>query len=315
MMEPCLVELVGSNLTKGILIFSSTSAKVATVALVDWIARSSWGSLLSELSFCNCLGYRIIIVVTSTVTCSWEHNIVSLCSSLGVEELCSHHHLLLLRGVCIWSLSLVYQVEQVSLISRSILMANTTCRSNSVMTNAWCSSAKCRRTSSISLMLCHHGHIILVSLGRPEILHGLAVTSITLSELGHEVSIEHGLSHLYLLILVTHLIWSIAAWAKTANSCLVEHLILIGLSVHVGQHVVDSRVIGWLQHDSSLSSVHLVYWEWSITTNDIATSSLLPHTVSHEESLVWLLGSEHSIYSLGWRLTLRTPKILLSLLG
>lgn len=293
MMEPCLVELVGSNLTKGILIFSSTSAKVATVALVDWIARSSRGSLLSQLSFCNCLGYRIIIVVTSTVvTCSWEHAIVSLHSSLGVEELCSHHHLLLLGGIRIWSFSLIDQVEQMSLISRSILMADTASSSNSVMTNAGCSSAKSGWTSSVSLMLSHHGHIILISLSRSEILHRLAVSSITLSEFGHEVAIEHCLSHLYLLILVTHLVWTIATWAKTTNSCLIEHLILIILCIYIWQHVMDSRIISWLQHNSCLCCVHLIYWKWSVTTDHIATSSLFPHAVSHEESLIWLLWSE-----------------------
>lgn len=41
MVEPSLVELIGSNLTQGILIFSCTGPKVATVALVDWIACTS----------------------------------------------------------------------------------------------------------------------------------------------------------------------------------------------------------------------------------------------------------------------------------
>ena len=45
--EPSLVELVGSNLTKGILIFCCSSAKVATVALMDWITCAARRSLLS----------------------------------------------------------------------------------------------------------------------------------------------------------------------------------------------------------------------------------------------------------------------------
>ena len=82
LMEPCLVELIVSNLTKGILIFSSTGAKVATVALVDWIARSSRGSLLSQFSFCNGLRYRTVVpVTTSTVASSLEHGIVALSST------------------------------------------------------------------------------------------------------------------------------------------------------------------------------------------------------------------------------------------
>lgn len=57
MMEPSLVELVGSNLTKGILIFSRTSAEVATIALVDWVACSARSPLLSQLGFGNRLRY------------------------------------------------------------------------------------------------------------------------------------------------------------------------------------------------------------------------------------------------------------------
>ena len=55
MMEPSLVELVGSNLTKSILVLSSTSAEIATVALMNWVTRTSGGSLLSQFSLCYCL--------------------------------------------------------------------------------------------------------------------------------------------------------------------------------------------------------------------------------------------------------------------
>lgn len=51
--EASLVELVGSNLTKGILIFCCSSAKVATVALMDWVTCAARRSLLSKLGLCD----------------------------------------------------------------------------------------------------------------------------------------------------------------------------------------------------------------------------------------------------------------------
>ena len=139
MMEPSLIELVGSNLTKCILVFSCTSAKVATVALVDWIACTSRSPLLSQFSFGNCFRYRIVVIVASIIYCTWEHGIITT----GIEKLCGHHHLLLLRVVCIWCLSLIHQVEKMSLIGCSILVADATCCPNSIVTNTGCCSAKC----------------------------------------------------------------------------------------------------------------------------------------------------------------------------
>lgn len=51
--EASLVELVGRNLTKGILIFCCSSAKVATVALMDWVTCAARRSLLSKLGLCD----------------------------------------------------------------------------------------------------------------------------------------------------------------------------------------------------------------------------------------------------------------------
>ena len=51
-MESSLVELIGSNLTEGILILSGSCAKVATVALMDRVACTTRSSLLSQLSLC-----------------------------------------------------------------------------------------------------------------------------------------------------------------------------------------------------------------------------------------------------------------------
>jgi len=89
-------------------------------------------------------------------------------------------------------------------------------------------------------MLSHHRHVILLALSRSEILHWLRVAGIALSEFGHKVAVEHCLSHLYLLILIIHLIRTIAAGAEATNSSLVEHLILVALAtIYVGEHVMD----------------------------------------------------------------------------
>lgn len=71
------------------------------------------------------------------------------------------------------------------------------------------------------------------------------MTSIALSQLGHEISIEHGLTHLNLLI-ACHFVGStvVAAGAEAAYSRLVEHLILVALAVDGGEHVVDAGVVG-----------------------------------------------------------------------
>ena len=60
------------------------------------------------------------------------------------------------------------------------------------------------------------------------------MTCITLPQLGHEVTIEHGLSHLHLVLI--HFVGAamVAARTKTTDTSLIEDLIiLVGLSVHV----------------------------------------------------------------------------------
>lgn len=73
MMEPSLIELVGSNLVECVLVFSRTSSKVASVALMNWVTCTSRCSLLPQLSFCNRLRYRTV----STMTTTHHHAIVS----------------------------------------------------------------------------------------------------------------------------------------------------------------------------------------------------------------------------------------------
>ena len=51
---------------------------------------------------------------------------------------------------------------------------------------------------------------------------------------------------------------------------------------------MDSGIVSRLQHDTGMCGVHFVDGEGSVTRS-VAASSLLPHPVGHEESLVWLL--------------------------
>ena len=89
-------------------------------------------------------------------------------------------------------------------------------------------------------MLRHHSHVVLVTLGGPEVVMWCTCMScVALSQLGHEVTIEHRLSHLNLLVLI-HFVRAVAAGAKAADSGLIEHLIFGSLSVYIRKHVVDS---------------------------------------------------------------------------
>ena len=68
------------------------------------------------------------------------------------------------------------------------------------------------------------------------------MTGIALSQLGHEVAVEHGLSHLHLLVAALHVVLPtvVTARAETAHASLIEYLILITLSVNVGKHIMDT---------------------------------------------------------------------------
>lgn len=132
MVEACLVELISSNLTECILVLSCACPEVAAVALVNWVACTSRGPLLSQLCFCNCFRDRIAIRVVGTgAGRAWEHDVVAA----RVEELGRHHHLLLLgRGIRVWGLPLINKVQQMSLIS-CILMPDSTRSSNPVVSH------------------------------------------------------------------------------------------------------------------------------------------------------------------------------------
>lgn len=92
---------------------------------------------------------------------------------------------------------------------------------------------------------------------------------------------------------------------------------------------MDSGIVGRLQHDTGMGGIHFVDGQGSVARS-VASSSLLPHPVGHEESLVWLLRTEpiiiiivkiynfkinlHSVDSLGWGLGLCSSEILLLVL-
>ena len=68
------------------------------------------------------------------------------------------------------------------------------------------------------------------------------MTGIACPQLGHEVTIKHGLPHLHLLVTVSFAPRStmVAAHAEATNSRLIEHLVLGTLSIHIWKHIMDA---------------------------------------------------------------------------
>lgn len=130
-----------------------------------------------------------------------------------------------------------------SLVSRGVLMSDSTSCSNSIVSNTAgsCSEGTCSITS---VALVHHlAHVVLSLLGLSlEASHGTIVSGIALSQLGHEVSVKHCLSHLDLLLAGVASLRAIDA--EAANSSLIENLILLVCyhvtSIDVWKHLVNS---------------------------------------------------------------------------
>lgn len=97
---------------------------------------------------------------------------------------------------------------------------------------------------------------------------------------GDKVSVEHRLSHLlWVTLLASCLI------PESTHTSLVEYLLLLLLR-HIWEHFMDSRVVGWLKHYPILSGIHFIYAKRSVLAwRDFF---LLPHSVCHEESLVFI---------------------------
>lgn len=70
-----------------------------------------------------------------------------------------------------------------------------------------------------------------------ESAHSLLVTSITLPQFRHKITIEHGLPHLCLLLGLSEFLALVDS--KTANSGLIKHLFLV-LLIDIGKHFMDS---------------------------------------------------------------------------
>ena len=68
-----------------------------------------------------------------------------------------------------------------------------------------------------------------------EIIH-ILLPSIALSDVFHEVAIVHCISHLCLVLLS---FVRINIGTKTAHPCLIEHLLLIHLTIHVWEHLMN----------------------------------------------------------------------------
>ena len=57
---------------------------------------------------------------------------------------------------------------------------------------------------------------------------------------------------------------------------------------------MDARIVGRLQHNACLGSVHLIYTQRSIASS-LGVATLFLHSIGHEESLVWFLSSKPKI--------------------
>lgn len=105
---------------------------------------------------------------------------------------------------------------------------------------------------------------------------------VTGSDFIHEVAIKHGLPHL-LLVLVHFAVLTWIICTKSSLSCLIENMLFL-LFWNIWQHFMNSRVVGWLQHNTVVSGIHFVNTEGSVLS--LNTFFLFSHAVCHEESLV-----------------------------
>ena len=70
-----------------------------------------------------------------------------------------------------------------------------------------------------------------------EIVH-ILLPCIALSDVLHEISIIHGVSHLGLILGISFT--GVLRTSKSSNSCLIEHLLfLVHLSIYMGKHLVN----------------------------------------------------------------------------
>jgi hypothetical protein len=180
-----------------------------------------------------------------------------------IEKLCGHHHLLL--WICrVWRFALlIHNIEMVAGGSAYAAVLG------------WGLAV---------------GGLVVVVVVCLILATTIALPTIAGSHFVHEVSIEHGLSHL-LLLDVSGLVY-----AEVAYFCLIKDLIFLWVSSSANgwEHFVDARVVSRLEHDSSVCCVHFVNAQRPILR--ILRPTLFPHPVSHKEGLVGLLGGKPITY-------------------
>lgn len=289
------------NIDSGIhilIISISINRHTIFMLLMQRIASTPISSLFSKLCLGNCLRDLIIIPssTTTTIRLSWRihaGNQISVILSLIEELLSCHHHLLLLILTAIRSFPLIYQIEKVGLVVLRYAIGSP----NTVISNtAWVNT---KWTCAISITCISNAlmvdvlKVLRMVLLSVEIVHCL-LACIALPNVFHEISIIHGVSHLSVVVVGTFVgrLWT----SKTSNSCLIEHLFLVHLAIYMREHFMNSRIIGWLKHYTMMSSIHFIDAQWSITSS--VASSLFPHPVCHEESLVWFLCSQPKVYKI-----------------
>jgi len=312
---------------------------IVLVYMIYGIALTSVGFLFPQFclsnSFWNCLSSWVRAGGRHTTWCVSEVYIRTSVRIVGwVEEMSGRDHHLVLTLTClnnIWSFALIYQIKQMGLIliCRGLLIMQNRpiCSVYPVWSHTVRHWPKC--TSHVSLRCCWIWIIIIRDRSENGSIAFDRLIDIVLASFSDETVIEHRLSHLILLRLATHIWISYLDSCKTPHSGLVENVVFwrsswlrctawhLSIVVDCWEHVVDSRVVCTLQQYSLLSLVEFIDTQRTV-------SSLLPHSVCHEESLVWFLSSKpmklvlwnhlHSVYSLHRRLTLSCSKILPSLL-
>ena len=263
--------------------------------LLNWVAGTTVCSLFSELGLSN--GFRdlgVVVAVASLIrVLTWwvhaRHHLLIVLSRIE-ELLGSHHHLLVVVLASIRSFTLVYQIKKMSLVT---ICCNSIRSSNSVAAYSTWIDPKGAGTISItclSNLVIHLFEWLALMLLSVEIVH-ILLPSIALSDVFHEVSVVHCISHLCLiLVLISSFLRSLRI-AKSSNSGLVEHLLfLIHLTIYVGEHLMNPWIISWLKQNTIMSCVHFINAKRSVASG--IASSLLSHSVSHEKCLIWFLSAK-----------------------
>lgn len=221
---------------------------------LHWVTSTSSLSLFSNFSLSNCFINIWSINVTILLI---SHNSRAVLSR--IEKLCSHHHLL----ISIWCFPLILKIK---INIRSTWISERSPNSTVIS------------KLTISIRLHDLTHIILLSVITSVIL---VLTGIASFILTHLVSVDHGgISHLNVLILLRK--FTSVAWCiESTDFSLIEN---IRFSLYVWKHVVNSRIVRRLKHNTIVSSVHFIDAKRTILT--VCSATLFSNSVSHKESLI-----------------------------